>query len=59
MTDKNGRDRDFQSERPNGLSDRVVIGELIGKDLKASDTSERLRAERDGCARARAGQGQA
>ena len=44
MTDKDGRDRHFQSELTNGLSDRVVIGELIGKDLKAADTPERLRA---------------
>src|SRR6185437_12004633 len=55
MTDKNGCDRHFQSERSNGLSDRIIIGELIGEDLKASDTPERLRAYRDGCARARLG----
>ncbi len=56
MADKDRRDRHVQSELPNGLPNRVVIGELIGKDLKAADTPERLRASCDGCARARAGE---
>src|SRR6478672_5535689 len=56
MADKDGRDRHVQSELTNGLSNRVVIGEMIGKDLKTADTPERLRAACDSCARARAGE---
>ena len=44
MADKDRRNRHVQSELTNGLPNRVVIGEMIGKDLKAADTPERLRA---------------
>src|SRR5262249_6773889 len=56
MTDKDRRDCHLQSELPNGLSNSVVIGELIGKGLKTADISERLRAGCNGCAHARAGE---
>src|SRR6476660_1387170 len=56
MADKDGHDRHVQSELTNGLPNRVVIGEMIGKDLKAADTPERLRAACDSCARTRAGE---
>ena len=56
MADKDRRNRHVQSELTNGLPNRVVIGEMIGKDRKAADTPERLRARCDGCPRARAGE---